>query len=323
MKVKLRYKFIFVICAVLASLIFLEISLFVYSNYYLGKPKVYEFDQQCGYNFKKFLSCNKKVLDKNVLYFTDKFRLRVCSEKEQKRTLIFPNNDNKRLIIAGDSFAEGQTNVESRFDYIINDLSDKLFAIAIGCGGFDTVQQIRVSEPFITNLRKDDYFILLTCGNDFGDLLRKSIFGRSKPYIDLIDNEISITNANNNFLYRMRDISYTIGYSLQFWDAFHMKFIFDEHETRKSQDLYIAYINHLFKNLQTKGIKTKILFHSLNKTSLTNELFDKLISHKIDFYNLDEIINDKSRYFLDDKFHWNVEGNKLVARKIISILQND
>lgn len=305
------------------SFIALEISLFVYAKFFVGKPKVYEFDSYTGYNFKKNLSCKKRVAGKDISFLTDQFRIRVSAKEEQNRKTIFPGNRNTRLIIAGDSFAEGQTDAGNRFDYIINSLTDNIQAVAIGCGGFDTVQQIRTAEPFVNDLRKGDYFILLTCGNDFGDLLRKSIFGRSKPHIELIEGKIRITNANSNFLYRMRDISYTIGYTLQFWDALHMKFVFDEQDTRRSHDLYINYISHVFNELTSRGIRPKIVFHSLNKTSLTDELFSKVRSKNIDFFNLDNFLGNKQKYLLDDNFHWNVDGNKLVAQKILSLFEND
>jgi hypothetical protein len=304
-------------------LIFLEISLFIYSYFYLGKAKVYEFNDQTGYNFKKMLLSEKVISDEKISFITDNFRLRVPSIKEQTRNSVFPDDNQTRVLVAGDSFAEGQTNVEYRFDYVMNNLSDNFYATAVGCGGFDTLQQIKVSEPLFKNLRKDDYFILLTCGNDFGDILRKSSFGRSKPYLELNNGSLKITEANNNLLYRLRDISYTIGYALQFWDALHMKFVFNEQETRSSQNLYISYITHVFNELSSKGIRSKIVFHSLNNTSLTNELFSKLHFQKIDFFNLDNFLRNDQKYLLDDKFHWNVEGNKLVAEKILFFLEND
>ena len=193
----------------------------------------------------------------------------------------------------------------------------------MGCGGFDTVQQIRISEPLINDLRKNDYFILLTCGNDFGDLLRKSVFGRSKPYIELIDGKIRTTNANSSFIYRLRDISYTIGYSLQFWDALNMKFVFNKKETSMSQNLYTGYVDNFFNRLKSKGVRPFIFFHSLDKTNLVNQLFEKLNSKKINYFNLDKLMLNNSNYFLDDKFHWNAKGNKVVADQMLNYLEND
>ena len=307
----------------LTSFLILEISLFIYSYLCLGKAKVYEFDNQTGYNFKKMILSKKVISGERISFITDNFGLRVPSIKEQTRNSVFPDDNRTRVLVVGDSFAEGQTNVEYRFDYVMNNLSHDFYASAVGCGGFDTLQQIKVSEPLLNNLRKDDYFILLTCGNDFGDILRKSIFGRSKPYLELKNGSLKITEANNNLLYRMRDISYTIGYALQFWDALHMKFVFDEEETRRSHDIYITYISHVFNELSSRGIRPKIVFHSLNKTSLTDELFSKVRSENIDFFNLDNFLGNKQKYLLDDNFHWNVEGNKLVAQKILSFLEND
>ena len=91
------------------------------------------------------------------------------------------------------------------------------------------------------------------------------------------------------------------GEFLGFLDSFSIEEVKrDEEETRRSHDIYITYISHVFNELSSRGIRPKIVFHSLNKTSLTDELFSKVRSENIDFFNkkakIDSEINRIKEY---------------------------
>ena len=57
------------------------------------------------------LISEKVISGKRISFITDNFRLRVPSIKEQTRNSVFPDDKRTRLLVVGDSFAEGQTNV--------------------------------------------------------------------------------------------------------------------------------------------------------------------------------------------------------------------
>ena len=227
----------------------------------------------------------------------------------------------RRILITGDSFAEGQTDARHRFDYQINRLSNKYHATSIGCGGYGPSQQILFAQRFIHDLRKDDVFLLLTCGNDFGDISRKTIFGRSKPHLTNSGNRIEIKPPNDGFFYYFRDKSFLLGYSLQFLDAYNMKWNFSDPEVRDSHDIYCSFVETYFNELKSLNINPVIFLHSLNKTRFINELELKLHSKNLNFVNLSDALSDKV-YLSEDNFHWNERGNLKIARDIVNYLDN-
>jgi len=246
----------------------------------------------------------------------------VSDINEQHRTSIFPYSAKKRrVLISGDSFAEGQTDTRHRFDYQINKLSNKYHATSIGCGGYGPSQQILFAKRFITYLRKDDVFILLTCGNDFGDISRKTIFGRSKPHLTNSGNRIEIKPPDDSFLYYFRDKSFLLGYSLQFLDAYNMKWNFSDQEVRDSHNIYCSFVESYFNNLKSKNIIPVIFLHSLKNTRFCNELELKLHSKNINFVNLSDLLSNKV-YLSEDNFHWNERGNLKIAKQIVNYIDN-
>ena len=227
----------------------------------------------------------------------------------------------RRILITGDSFAEGQTDARHRFDYQINRLSNKYHATSIGCGGYGPSQQILFAHRFIPDLRKDDVFLLLTCGNDFGDISRKTIFGRSKPHLTNSGYRIEIKPPNDGFFYYFRDKSFLLGYSLQFLDAYNMKWNFSDQEVRDSHDIYCSFVETYFNELKKLNIIPVIFLHSLNKTRFSNELELKLYSKNLNFVNLSDLLS-KKLYLSEDNFHWNERGNLKIAKDVINYLDN-
>ena len=288
----------------------------------MNKKRIYEFNPKTGYQIKANLNCSKTVNSVKLKYITDKFGVRVRDIEEQHRDSIFPESELKRrILIAGDSFAEGQTDVEFRFDYQINNLSEIFHATSVGCGGYGPSQQVLLAQEFLPQLRSGDIFILLTCGNDFGDILRKSVFGRSKPLLLNQNNRIMINPPNDSFLYSARDKSYFLGYSLQFLDAYNMKWNFNDIQVKASHDTYSLFVEDFFKKLKKREITPFILLHSLHKTKFVDELEIKLHSKNLNFLNLSDSLSDK-RLLCEDNFHWNKQGNLAVAHYIINSLNN-
>lgn len=89
------------------------------------------------------------------------------------------------MLIIGDSFVEGLVNFEDRFDQIIASKHPEWAILAAGCQGYGTDQEVLLAEPLVGTLGRGDVFVLVTCGNDFHDILRREYFARAKPYFTL------------------------------------------------------------------------------------------------------------------------------------------
>lgn len=226
----------------------------------------------------------------------------------------------RRVLVAGDSFAEGPVEYIDRFDHIINQKSDTFSVISIGAGGYGTDQQLLLAKEFFQELQEDDVFILLTCGNDFQDILRKRSFGRLRPWYSREgQDDFKLHFPNPNILDLFRDRSYIIGYFLQANDM--MLYDLSDEQLEESKKLYRYLVRNSLKPIKSRGVNVIIAHHTDRIVGDLSQLFDEVESDGIVTLNLDDYIPIGSHLFIRDNFHWNEEGYLVVANALLGKLE--
>lgn len=299
-----------------------DFSVRLYVTYYLGFPKTYQYDPILGYRAIPLNDCKRKIRgeDYSIHYLTNSRGIRVAREDSLKADATIWHRGRRRVLVAGDSFAEGTVNYADRFDNIINQNSDIFSVVSIGVGGYGTDQQLLLAKEFFEELQENDVFVLLTCGNDFQDILRKRSFGRLKPYYSTEGSAgYRLHLPHPNFLDRLRDRSYILGYYLQTADQ--MIYDLSDAQIEESKKLYRYLVRHSLEPLKSKGVNVIVAHHSDRIAGDISSLFVEIESDGITVLNLDEYLHTESDLFINDNYHWNEKGYIVVANALLKILE--
>ena len=105
----------------------------------------------------------------------------------------------QRVVILGDSFAESYTvNKQALFSNLLENRLSKISpteVINTGIGGYSTDQELIVFEDTAKKF-SPDITVLMFCENDvILNITGEALYGYTKPYYQLIDNELTLTNV--------------------------------------------------------------------------------------------------------------------------------
>jgi len=242
----------FVIAAAVLSLLMLaagaEGMAALYTSLVLQNGKIYRTDNVLGWVARGNLDTKRKRGDGTTIdYVTDADGFRIARGERRIMAQPWPPKAGRRVLILGDSFAEGSVNIEYRLDRVLaRKLPDSAF-LCLGVGGY--------------TLRAGDTVVLLTCGNDFEDLLRSHQFGRAKPWDELSGTGLTAHPPAIGLKERLRDSSYLVGWVLQrYWE--NTQHVFTPAEYERSAEIYRRLVQQMAFELNGRGIDVLVVHHS-------------------------------------------------------------
>lgn len=197
-------KIMLMLAMLMMSLLSVELVLNYYANQVENRPRRYQFDSRLGYVFRP----NLDVVIRSSAGELYEFR----TDEQGYRIAGVPNEHvpaAHRMEIIGDSFVEGSgVRIEERFDYTMRKLLPDWDIRARGCGGYGTDQQLLAAQSLDTTSKQAEIVVLVTCGNDFHDILRRSHSARPKPWAELRGEKLLFHPPQVTLLSRLRDVSY-------------------------------------------------------------------------------------------------------------------
>jgi lysophospholipase L1-like esterase len=197
-------KILLMLAMLVLSSLSVELALNYYANQVESRPRRYQFDSRLGYAFRPNLDLViRSSTGEHYEFRTDARGYRIASVTNEH----VPSSH--RIEIMGDSFVEGSgIRVEERFDYTMRKLLPDWDIRARGCGGYGTDQQLLATQALDASAKRAEIVVLVTCGNDFHDILRRSHAARPKPWAELRGEQLLFHPPQVTLLSRLRDVSY-------------------------------------------------------------------------------------------------------------------
>lgn len=233
-----------------------------YVTWILHVGKIYRTDEVLGWSARPNLDTKRKRSDGILsVYVTDEDGFRIARGAGRVLARPWSENAKRRVLILGDSFAEGTVDVENRLDGLLGRTRPDWSVRSIGIGGYGTDQEMILGERFFPTLRAGDTFVLLTCGNDFTDLLMPKQFGRAKPWYSLAGDGLEFHPAPVGLKERLRDGSYFFGWLLQrFFDD--SVYGFTSEDWRRGGEIYRRLVEKATTPLIARGVHVLIAHHT-------------------------------------------------------------
>lgn len=293
--------------------VIVEVGLHWLAENHLGRGKLFEPDPEAGWRTLPNLDLARQNADGAAWRIvTDDFGLR--------ETGALGTDESRRMLVLGDSLAFGEgTNIEDRFDSILESQHPDLSIVNTGTMGYGTFQQVVRGRPFFDQLRAGDTLLLLTCSNDFIDMLRPAFSGRSKPRFELSESGEAIEHFPGVSLADWaRDRSYI---AARIMSAFFEDASFDPADERRGLRLYEALVRRELFPLSSRGVRVILAYYDYSGHPDTNGYrieasFERLCSRaRIECLDVNRVIErdrTRSQHLLSDG-HWNPTGHRALA----------
>jgi len=228
----------------------------------------------------------------------------------------------RRVLVLGDSFAFGEgVDIEQRFDTLVSRDHPEWSLINLGVMGYGTDQQVIGARRYQLELGEGDSLILLTYGNDFADLLRKTHSGRKKPWFTLESGRLVEHSPDLGWSQHLRDSSYLAAFVLSNMDRLDEP---TQAELASGAELYRAIVLELRDELAGRGVNLLIVHHGdrvLPEAELP-AFYDGLCREPgLVCTALDAPMAEAAESsFLSDG-HWSAQGHRQVAAILSEVLE--
>jgi len=225
----------------------------------------------------------------------------------------------RRILVLGDSFAFGDgLNIEDRFDTLMSQRRPSWSIVNLGVMGYSTGQELIAGRDYYGHLGPGDAVILLTCANDFHDLLRRFFAGRAKPWFSREEGTLLEHPPDMTLLVRLRDSSYLAGRLMALLNI-HQGRPISPKEAKQGMELYQALVREELGSLPAAGVTVILGYHDMTGVPEGTDV-DAFFGRFSDLkgfrtVNLEERITG-SDGLLKDR-HWNRTGSAVVASSLI------
>jgi hypothetical protein len=317
--VKVVFTLLLPLVALTFGFIVSEIGLHWLAESYLGRGKLFEPDPVAGWRTLPKLDLIRRNSN------GDSWRI-VTDDRGFREVAAWRTDATRRLLVLGDSLAFGEgTNIEHRFDSLVAERHPDLSVINAGTMGYGTFQQIVLARPFFDDLQAGDTLLLLTCSNDFIDMLRPAFTGRSKPLFRVSESGAAIEEFPGvDLVAWARDKSYIASRLIAFFgrDA-----AFDPPSERDGLLRYEALVRQDLLPLARRGVRILLAYYDFSGHPPTNQhlieaTFERLcLERGVECLTLNEAVDrdkTKSPHLLRDG-HWNPRGNRAVANLLLPL----
>lgn len=282
--------------------------------------KLNRIDEELGWSLLPNRSLERRVEPGLIIKFvTDRNGIRIDATGAPDAVIDWKRVDGqvrRRVLIVGDSFVEGLVDFEDRFDRIVAARRPEWAILAVGCQGYGTDQEVLLARRHVRDLRAGDVLVLVTCGNDFHDILRDRYFARSKQWFEIAGDSLLHHPPRIGVRERVRDASYiATRLALRFSRT---RSTFTEEEVGTSRQLYLELVTRLSRPLRGQGIHMVIAHHSNWMSGDNSDVIATVCRDEgVHELALDPTVigvhREKNENLLRDGVHWSARGNAVVA----------
>ena len=317
--------FILLIVFSLLSLIFVEISLFLFGPYKILTTTKFEPSDAIYERPKNFI---QKQPHPDIEYTIDNY-----FDKEGVKNYSTTLTSNKKKIIGffGDSMTEN-INIDKQFEYtnILNNIIYDYNVVNYGIGGYNLEQAfVRYLKYKNHNFEYVVYFMMP------GDHFERNLVNFdsnnqpliNKPEINIffhLMGKLNITYLiidgyfHLKYLFRNYHLTGIENYPSIYANKVYSEFYTDHERSEDNFDKILIYFNRVNQQLGRKFIL--ILYPNEEMIKYVKERL-KLNLSNIDYYILDKNLLKKNLQFKNDS-HWNERGNLYFAKNLKDILKN-
>lgn len=307
------------IAAAAVTLVTLEIVACTVATYLLHHPRLLQYDATLGWKPMPNLSAQRVNAD------GDYWTIKTNSQGFRTRRVVWPENDSRRVVILGDSFAFGEgVDEPDRFDTEMLARQPEWAVMDLGVMGFGTDQQTLAGRPYLTTLRSGDVVLLLFCGNDVFDVLRHEFAGRTKPWLDIGPESLVWHSPSGSWRYSLSDWSYLVARFLAMRERKASQYTVDD--LRTGLKLIKLLVQSELLPLERRGIQVVIAHHQAEtvinsgfpESEYTRFWRDLGNGGQAVIVALDPFLSDESVFLADG--HWSPKGHWIVARALDKVL---
>ncbi|UCD74762.1 MAG: hypothetical protein JSV91_13360 [Phycisphaerales bacterium] len=316
------FRLMALLIAFVLIVVVLECAARIYVYSVVRRGHLYRTDSRLGYSLLPDLSIRRRRSDGGLYTITtDSNGYRIASSEEGRQSDVWVPDASRKVLILGDSFAEALVNVEDRLDRVMTEKSPDWCVRMFGCAGWGPDQELLFGERFFGDLNRGDFLVLLTCDNDFADLLRHHHSGRAKPYFTRQGDELIEHPPEIGMREWLREKSYLAAFVILKTNPTRRDF--SDEEIAESKELFIELIRSRTRPLSEKGVTIVVAHHIDWKVEGIEEVFARLEEFEsIHCLAMDEQIGRHTPDNLNllPCGHWNETGNETVADVLLSFL---
>jgi len=305
-----------VLASLLVGLVTIELAAQFYVARIAKQGKLFAPDAELGWVPLPNLDLERRNADGELWHVvTDDDGIRGPSD--------WPADGRIRMLVLGDSFAFGEgVDLEDRFDSLLQQRFGALSIVNLGVMGHGPEQQLIRSRTWRSRLRAGDLLLLLTYGNDFLDLASTTHSGRSKPWVEMREEELIAHPPEIGPIEFLRDRSYLFSVVARSFNV-DLSGQF-EARLRQSGQLYREVLLRAVRPLIERGVLVVLVHHGDRVFELPFAAADVFAATCPAFSGclaLDPTIarHGREEIFLNDG-HWAVGGHRLAAEEIASHL---
>jgi len=245
-------------------------------------------------------------------------QIRVIQNSNGFRDQQVHDTNKPALMFLGDSFVWGyDVENEQIFTSLLQQLQNKYSIYNLGVSGYSTDQEFLLLQQFYQQIKPQTVFLIFT-GNDSDGNSRNSNYGYYKPYYQLNGNNLELKGvpvplAGN---YKMLDFdrqypllakSHLIKWSASLWHRAERNLA----KIQQKQNPTFAIITNMQQFLQQNNSKLVV--------GIVDQ--DLALQQFLQQNNISYIDLQNSMRFPEKGQHWNADGHKFVATKILDYVQ--
>jgi hypothetical protein len=157
-----------------------EVALRLYASHVTKRHQLFRSDAQTGW------SNAPNLLTTQINAAGEKWSLR--TDENGQRLIAQNPRASRRILILGDSLSFGEgIDIKYRFDVKMLSYLPDARVINTGTGGYGTDQEYVAFRYWKHLLVPGDTVLIVLNQSDYFDVLRRSFFGRAKPYFETVD----------------------------------------------------------------------------------------------------------------------------------------
>jgi lysophospholipase L1-like esterase len=300
-----------------ATLVLTELAARFYTYRILQREPRYETDAKLGWRMRPNLATRRRLSESHAYdLFTDGQGYRIAEGERGDVVAGWRASAGPRILVLGDSFAEGFVDIQDRFDRVLTARHPDWAVLTLGCGGYSVDQEMIAGRAFFDDLRAGDVLLLLTCGNDFEEVLTQSYSARARPYFTLEQGRLAEHLPAIGIRERLRDASYVASVVLLRLSKAQTSFTPAERE--QARQLYAAIVRAETGRLVDRGVRVVIAHHTDWLGGDNADVF-RLVCDERGIFELaldPHVIGDgrdRNPNLLEDGTHWSARGNVAAA----------
>lgn len=308
------------VALVLISILFAlaggEVATQVGAYHLMNRGKLFETEKTLGWRHRPDLDIVRENVD------GEPWRV-VTDELGLRSATTWPESDQQRALVVGDSFAFGQgVDRDVRFDEVLVKSLD-LAVVNIGVMGYGTDQQVIGARGWTDQLRTGDLFLMLTYSNDFFDLVRRRNYGKSKPWFEVVEDDGLVEHsADIDWFDHLHNNSFLVARIIRLFADRPQEGI--EDRLPAAADLYPRIIESELPALMSRGVVVVIVHHGDSVFPMPfdiDDVFAEACALVSSCLALDPVLEiHRTELFLKDR-HWNAAGHEIAGRLIAAHLR--